>query len=350
MSARLHGEGQRVLRSVTEVETLLLCLALLNFLAQPVIARPALYLGVTLLYGASVLALRNSRRFAGFPRHRLMAATTGMVLFITVMLALSGGGQGAALGLYLLPVITAALTLGKRATVAQLALILVARLALAVHVDGTNVFALQYGLSMVTETVPMLLVALLTTSLASDVHIARERLQVKSSEDDLTGLLNMGTLTRRLQDEQQRATARGGSYALLLVDVDGLKTVNDRYGHEAGNRALKAVAHSLRRSCRSVDLLARYGGDEFLVLLSGAGPAIAKVVANRIRHNVFATTLQFGGALHRVSVGVGIAVFADDGRHVHDLVAAAGRSLARDKENRRPLAQEEASVPARRTG
>jgi diguanylate cyclase (GGDEF)-like protein len=186
--------------------------------------------------------------------------------------------------------------------------------------------------------------------LASDVHIARERLQVRSSEDDLTGLLNMETLTRRLQEEQQRATARGSSYALLLVDVDGLKIVNDRYGHEAGNRALKAVAHALRRSCRSVDLLARYGGDEFLVLLSGAGPAIAKVVANRIRHNVFTTTLQFGGALHRVSVGIGIAVFADDGRHVRDLIVAAGRSLARDKEDRRPLAKEEPSVPARRTG
>jgi diguanylate cyclase (GGDEF)-like protein len=153
----------------------------------------------------------------------------------------------------------------------------------------------------------------------------------------------MEAFTRLLNEEQQRADARGGSFALLLVDIDGLKAVNDRYGHEAGNRALKAVAMALRRSARSVDLLARYGGDEFLVLLSGAGPAVARVVANRVRHNVFTTTLQFGGAVHRVSASVGVGVFPEDGRQLKDLVMAAGQSLERDKESRRPPADEEAS-------
>ena len=352
MSARVPGgERQRVLRSITEVEALLLCLAVLNFfVARPAIAGPALYTAAVLVYGASVLALRYGPWFAGRPRRKLMGATTGMVVFITVTLALSGGSRGPALSLYLLPVIAAALTLGKAATVAQLVMVLTARLALAVHVDGTDVFALHYGLSMVTEAVPLLLVALLTTGLASEVHLAHERLQMKSGEDDLTGLLNMDVFTRMMQEEQRRAAGRSGNYAVLLVDVDGLMGVNDRYGHEAGNRALKAVAHALRRSSRSVDLLARYGGDEFLVLLSGAGHAIAKVVANRIRHNVFTTTLQFGGTLHRVSVGIGAAVYPEDGRQLRDLIVAAGRALARDKENRRPPADDDTGPTARLAG
>lgn len=335
------GGTQRVLRSITEVEALLLFLAVLNFfVARSAITYPALYLGVALAYGALALAFRYGNWLGAAPRLKLFGATTGMVLFITIALGLSGGGHGAALGLYLLPVITAALTLGKAATVGQLLLVLIGRLALAVHVDGTDVFSLHYALSMVTEAVPLLLVALLTTGLTNEAQLAQQRLESKRGEDDLTGLLNMQAFTRLMQEEQRLAESRGGCYALLLVDIDGLKAVNDRFGPEAGNRALRAVALAIRRSSRSMDLIARYGGDEFLVLVSGAGAPVAKVVANRIRHNVFTTTMQFGGALHRVSVGIGTAVFPEQGRELRELVAAAAKSLERDKENRRPIADE----------
>lgn len=345
------GGEQRVLRSITEVEALLLFLAVLNFfVARPQITYPALYLGVTLAYGALALTFRYGTWLAGAPRRKLIGATTGMVLFITVALALSGGSHGAALGLYLLPVITAALTLGKAATVGQLLLVLVARIALAMHVDGTDVFSLHYALSMVTEAAPLLLVALLTTGLANEAQLANQRLETRQAEDDLTGLLNMDAFSRLLQEEQQLAESRGGNYALLLVDVDELKAVNDRFGPEAGNRALRAVALAIRRSSRSMDLIARYGGDEFLVLVSGASAPIAKVVANRIRHNVFTTTMQFGGALQRVSVGIGTAVFPEQGRELRDLVLAAAKSLERDKENRRPVVDEDSDGKARQVG
>jgi diguanylate cyclase (GGDEF)-like protein len=284
-----------------------------------------------------VLWLRYAGRLEASPRFRLFAACSAMVVFITVVLALSPHNRGPLLGLYLLPVVTAALTLGRGATLLQLALVLLGRLTLGVHMDGTEVLTLNYGLSLVTEAVPVLLVAFLTTTLAGDIRAANRRLRAMSDQDDLTDLLNMDAFARLLKDEHARAAREGSHYALLLVDIEDLKTVNNRHGHEAGNRALRAVAHALRRSSRSVDLVARYGGDEFLVFLSGAGPAVAKVVANRIRHNVFSTTLELGGSLNRVAVSIGAAVFPDDGRDLRGLINAASRATARDKEKRRPL-------------
>jgi diguanylate cyclase (GGDEF)-like protein len=349
MYPRFLASGeQRVLRSVTEVEALLLFLAVLNFfIARAQIEYPALYLGVVVAYGALALTFRFSPWLASAPRHKLIGATTGMVVFITIALALSGGSHAAALGLYLLPVITAALTLGKAATVGQLALVLLGRVTLAVHIDGIDVFSLQYVLAMVTEAIPLLLAALLTTGLANEAQLAHQRLEVKRGEDDLTGLLNMQAFSRLLDEEQQIAESRGGHYALLLVDVDELKAVNDRFGPDAGNRALRAVALAIKRSSRSVDLIARYGGDEFLVLVAGASVPVAKVVANRIRHNVFTTTMQFAGALHRVSVSIGIAVFPEQGRELRDLVLAAASALERDKENRRPVVDDESTTKAK---
>ena len=148
-----------------------------------------------------------------------------------------------------------------------------------------------------------------------------------------------------MEEERDRASRRGNNFALLMVDVDGLKSVNDRFGHEAGNRALAAVAQALKRSSRSVDLVARYGGDEFLMFLSGAGPAVAKVVANRIRHNVATTTLQIGGSLHRVTVGIGAAVYPTDGKDLRDLIPAADRAAAKDKDSRRPLRTQSRGAP-----
>jgi diguanylate cyclase (GGDEF)-like protein len=87
-----------------------------------------------------------------------------------------------------------------------------------------------------------------------------------------------------------------------------------------------------------VDIVARYGGDEFVMLLSGAGPAVAKAVANRVRHNVGTTTVDVGGRLHRLGVNIGAAVFPADGRQPRDLIARAGQAMEKDRDSRRPLA------------
>lgn len=341
------GALRGVLRSVTEVDGLLVLLALLYFLvARGTIARPLPYLGAIAAYGAVVLALRFARVLDEYPREKLVAGGVAMVLFVTAVLAASGGDRGPLLNLYLLPVITSALTLGRGPTVLILGLALACRVALAHFVAGADVLTPAWGLALVGEAVPVLLVALLTSKLAADVAEGRERLQARSDQDELTGLLNLQAFTRLLAEETRRAERRGNGFALLVVDIEGLKSLNERFGHEAGDRALCAVAQALRRSCRSVDLAARQGGDEFVLYLSGAGQAVARVVANRVRHNVGTTTLEVGGTLQRVGVAIGFAVFPSDGRDLRDLLAVADRALDKDRASRRPLDRDEAGLRA----
>lgn len=339
---RAGGAARRVMHSVARVDGLLVLLTVLYFLvAHAGFAQPLLY-GVAIgLYAALVLALRFAPALNAYPREKLVVAAVAMVLFITSVLAFAGGDRGPLLNLYLLPIVTSALTLGRPATVAIVTLVLGCRIALSHFVEGHEVASLAYGLGVVAEAVPVLLVALLTSALAADIQDANERLQAMSDSDELTGLLNLQAFTRLITEERERAVRRGSHFALMLVDVEGLKAVNDRYGHEAGNRALAAVAQALKRSTRSVDLVARYGGDEFVVFLAGAGPAIARAVANRIRHNVATTTLQFGGSLHRVTVGIGAAAFPTDGRQLRDLINAASRDVEKDKQSRRPLVRDD---------
>ena len=337
------GALPRVLRSVIEIDGLLVLLTLLYFfVAHPGFSHPLLYMAAIAAYGAIVLALRFARVLGEYPREKLVIAAATMVAFITSVLGFSGGDSGPLLNLYLLPIITSALTLGRGPTVLIVTLALTGRMCLSHFVEGHDVLTLAYALTVLGEGVPVLLVALLTSSLAADIQDVHEHLQARSDQDELTGVLSLQAFTRLMDDERDRASRRGNNFALLMVDIDSLKAVNDRFGHEAGNRALAAVAQALKRSSRSVDLVARYGGDEFLMFLSGAGPAVAKVVANRIRHNVATTTLQFGGSLHRVTVSIGAAVFPADGKDLRDLIPAADRAAAKDKDSRRPLTRNDA--------
>jgi diguanylate cyclase (GGDEF)-like protein len=121
-----------------------------------------------------------------------------------------------------------------------------------------------------------------------------------------------------------------------MVDVEHLKAINDTYGHEAGSRAVKLVAEALVRLTRSTDLVARYGGDEFIVLLSGANKEIADEVAQRIRNVVFATTLEVDVKIVRVKVNVGAASFPEHGNNLQAVMAAADRLMYKDKELREP--------------
>jgi diguanylate cyclase (GGDEF)-like protein len=124
--------------------------------------------------------------------------------------------------------------------------------------------------------------------------------------DPLTGLANRRRLRSQFDEELNRAARYGTPLALLLVDLDRLKDINDKAGHAAGDRALQAIAEGLRRSCRTTDLAARYGGDEFVVLAVNTTATEALALAHRIRSNVrrLGASEKVGG---RLSVSVGAA-------------------------------------------
>jgi diguanylate cyclase (GGDEF)-like protein len=130
-----------------------------------------------------------------------------------------------------------------------------------------------------------------------------DALRKLAGTDPLTGLLNRRAFTERLHDEVARAARYGKPLSLLLLDLDGLKQLNDRAGHHAGDAALQALARSLRAQSRSADLAARWGGDEFVVLAPETRRAEAMELAERIR----TTVASLGPDGVTVSIGVATA-------------------------------------------
>jgi diguanylate cyclase (GGDEF)-like protein len=140
--------------------------------------------------------------------------------------------------------------------------------------------------------------------------------------DSLTGLSNYRTLINVMETEVQRSRRTGRPFALLLFDLDGLKVINDHHGHLVGSRAICRLASVLRIHSRSMDTAARYGGDEFAVVLPEAGQEAAASVSRRICER-----LEKDGEHPRVTVSVGAAVFPQDGETIEELFNAADRAL-----------------------
>jgi len=130
-----------------------------------------------------------------------------------------------------------------------------------------------------------------------------------ASLDALTGLSSYRTLQQRLSHEVERSRRSGESFAVLFIDLDRLKELNDTLGHERGNQALRGVAEEIRQTIRTTDMAARYGGDEFVVLLTRTDRAGALRVADAVRERVEQANDRLGFAPGQVSVSIGVAEY-----------------------------------------
>ncbi len=167
--------------------------------------------------------------------------------------------------------------------------------------------------------------ALIAATLAAAVTERRRveaQLRHLAVTDPLTGLANYRRLIQALELELSRSGRTTRPFAVLLLDVDNLKKINDRHGHLVGSRALRRVADAMRGTCRTIDTAARYGGDEFALILPETEDAAARQVAGRV-----ATRLTGDGEQPPVSVSVGVAVYPRDGNAVEALLGAADEAL-----------------------
>jgi diguanylate cyclase (GGDEF)-like protein/PAS domain S-box-containing protein len=151
---------------------------------------------------------------------------------------------------------------------------------------------------------------------------AEERVQLLAVTDPLTGLGNYRRLVEALDAEVKRTGRTGRAFAVLLLDLDQLKKINDRYGHLIGSQALCRVADVLRVFCRAIDTAARYGGDEFAVILPETTAADARLVASRIRSRLALDNFQ-----PPLSASIGVAVYPQDGESIEALLLTADREL-----------------------
>jgi len=171
--------------------------------------------------------------------------------------------------------------------------------------------------------------------IAEDVTAQRaseDHLRHLAATDALTSLANYRRLSEALESEIKRSDRTGRAFAVLAFDLDGMKQINDRYGHLAGNRALCRLADIFRFSCRSIDTAARYGGDEFAIVLPETGAKEAGQVGARICER-----LSNDHEEPLLSVSVGIAVYPEDGTTIEILLQTADRALYKMKRLDRKL-------------
>ena len=156
----------------------------------------------------------------------------------------------------------------------------------------------------------------------TDQRALEDQLRKQAASDGLTGLANYRELVDVLDSEIARSKRTGREFTLLFLDLDGLKQINDRYGHPIGSRALCRLASVLRLCCRSIDTAARYGGDEFALVLPETSAGAATLVARRICE-LFAND----GEEPKLTVSVGLASYPNDADSIGTLLFAADRAL-----------------------
>ena len=329
-------EVRGISRTVAEIEWLLLILVLLyQVFGGPAAEDQAAISAGLFFFAAFVLSFRYANFYKAESRWKIAIETFAMLLFITWALWYTGKLASPLVNVYLLVIITCALALGKLATMLEMALIAACFVLLGGSSRPGQLFSLTYLGGLAAQLAPMLLVAYITTMFSADIRFGLNRARLLSETDDLTGLYNMRGFTIVVDRLFAQAMRYGRPASMLMIDSDNLKAVNDLHGHEAGNQLLRLVANCIETELRHTDVLARYGGDEFVALLPETAPDRAIEVAQRILKAVATAPLEFEGKRIETSVSIGLACYPEDGRNIDAIQARADRAMYKAKEQGR---------------
>jgi len=189
---------------------------------------------------------------------------------------------------------------------------------------------------------PWLLLVTLPPIVLLQRSLLHAQLQAAARTDGKTGLLNAAAWQREAETEIVRARRTGQTLALIILDIDHFKQVNDKHGHLVGDRVLAGVAATLRSQVREYDVVGRFGGEEFVVLLPNTEVVEARNVAERLRMHVAHMAVPVNDAAITVTVSAGVAVMNLHGEDLLDLLAAADLALYRAKE----LGRDRVCLPA----
>ena len=187
---------------------------------------------------------------------------------------------------------------------------------------------------LAAATLSALRQALEPGAFALDNGMRMQRAEALSVTDDLTQLYNSRYLSQVLRRETKRASPSGRPLSLLFIDLDGFKSINDSHGHLYGSRALVEAAGLIRQSARETDVVARFGGDEFALILPDTGSDGAAAVGERIRHNINAHGFLRGDSLNiHLTVSVGVATLPDVAASAEGLIQAADKAMYQVKDH-----------------
>jgi diguanylate cyclase (GGDEF)-like protein len=156
----------------------------------------------------------------------------------------------------------------------------------------------------------------------------RENLSYQSIRDPLTGLYNRRYLDEYLLKQVSQSERNKNPLAVLMIDIDHFKKINDNFGHDAGDFVLKELSRVLQGDIRTGDLVARYGGEEFIIVFYNTSLGVAKKRAEVIRQAVAAMQLKYAAEnIGKITISIGVAIYPDDTKTVADLISCADKAL-----------------------
>jgi diguanylate cyclase (GGDEF)-like protein len=266
------------------------------------------------------------------PMTRLRAARGPLqailaIAFASVLVDLTGGLESPFT--FTFPLIVGAGALVTAPRMAVLLTLAVAAAYLTAGLVGTPAPASGPLIQLLVNTTGIFLLAYVGASVGREHRRARDAAIRLSTVDSLTGLFNRSFFFTALERELARGDRSGRAFSLVMLDLDDLKTINDRSGHHAGDQVLRNVADIIRSRARKIDVAARYGGDEFVALLPETDPTGGWVFAEKIRMTVAEQGMP--GVEPGPTISVGVVSYPADGRTADALVGSADRAMYNSK-------------------
>ena len=321
-AAETYNRAVRVLAWTFILSTMLI--VSVSELWQPV--QPAIYFTL-IVAGLMVLVVHEIIPPTNLGTIRMVLEASAAIVFLTMIVLLTGNSSSPFFLMY--PLLVGGAALIASPTIAGL-------LTLETLV-AYGVAALTGPLSGDQAREALTRVAINLTALVllsySGMAIARVQRRTRdaairlSTLDSLTELYNRAFLFNAVEREIQRSRRFKRGFCLLMMDLDGLKSINDRFGHYHGDVVLRAVAQIIRDGSRSIDVAARYGGDEFVALLPETEASGAYIVAEKIRQGVTELVVEAAGQQVMTSLSIGVVSYPDDGQTADELMIAADEAM-----------------------
>ncbi len=267
-----------------------------------------------------------SRRYSQFKTF------VDLLVFLTFIVAVcwyTGKLTSPFLSLIYLVLMVAALTQGRRVTYLMAGLAITSYALLA----SADFRELNYYLTHILELFPYMLIAHLGAMLADETESARREVERLSLTDDVTGLNNMRNFLALAETQEKLAQRHARPFAICMIDADGLKKVNDRFGHLAGTELIRRVGSVIMANIRCSDVCARYGGDEFVILFNEGTKQDVAAAVERIITDMAGAEFPFENGTISTTLSAGLAGFPEDGPDVRTVMARADEALYASKHN-----------------
>jgi diguanylate cyclase (GGDEF)-like protein len=261
-----------------------------------------------------------SRRYSQF---KTFLDLIVFLAFIVAVCWYTGKLTSPFLSLLYLILMAAALTQGRRITYLMAGLAITSYILLA----SADFREINYYLTHILELFPYMLIAHLGALLADETESARKEVERLSLTDDVTGLNNMRNFFMLADVQEKMAKRYERTFVICMLDADGLKKVNDRFGHLAGTELIRQMGSMITGNIRSSDICARYGGDEFVIMFNETTKNEVTAGVERLIADMAAGTFPFEGNMLSSTISAGLAGFPEDGPDVKTVTANADQAL-----------------------